>query len=94
MARPSPVPSNLRASLSSVWVNGVNSCSKPFGGMPMPLSVTLICMNSVNVVSGTAKFRPLHAPDSWPTLALGTHPAHRVTSPPSAVNLTAFDSRL
>ena len=60
MASPSPVPSNFRARPLSIWLKGLNSCSSPSGGMPMPLSVTLISRKSVNSLSANGKVRPVH----------------------------------
>ena len=95
IVKPSPVPSNLRARLLSIWLNGVNSRSKSSLAIPMPLSVTLISMKSVILLSFQGKLRPAaHRPVSWPTWARGTRRARKVTSPPLGVNLTALDSRL
>ncbi len=79
IARPSPVPSNLRASPPSIWLNGRNSRSSPSGVTPMPVSVTLISRNSVKSLSGSGRVRPGQSPDAWPTFARAASFAPSVT---------------
>ena len=67
---------------------------QPFGRDPMPLSVTLISRNSLELVVGQREGAARPGPDTAPTSARGTRLARRVTSPPSVVNFTAFESRL
>ena len=91
---PSPDPSNRRESPLSIWLNGLKSWSNPPGEMPMPVSVTVILMNSENISSGTRSDVPLHGPASRPTASRGTREACNVTAPRSRLNLTALASRL
>ena len=72
MANPSPVPSYFRARPLSIWLNGLNRCSSPSGEMPMPLSVTLILMNSANALSAKGIRTELDVwgddvPHDWPS---------------------------
>src|SRR5918995_1801223 len=67
---------------------------QPLTSHTVPLSVTLISRNSENPLSASATLRPCHAPEGAPTTARGTRQALSITSPPSLVNFTAFESML
>ncbi len=94
MARPSPVPSNLRARLLSTWLKAWKSFPMSSLEMPMPPSVTLISRNSSRSLSAKGKLCTGQVPCSMPTQPRGTRLARRATRPPCSLNFTAFDSRL
>ena len=92
--RPRPVPSNLRARLLSIWQKGWNNFAMFAVEIPMPASLTLISRNSPYGLSSSGKVCTGHVPVRVPTASRGTRRARTVTCPPTALNLTAFDSRL
>ena len=95
IASPRPVPSNFRARPLSIWLNGLNSCARSSGEMPMPVSVDADFEKLLELAVGQREAPA--GPRARQAADVGARRRGARAGSPGRlrrVNFTAFESRL